>query len=215
MPAQMRNRHNHQNNSSSNHDIDGAQIHLDKQSELLAKKKLTLIEQEENNNFINNHVNLTNGNDKVYGRLNGVHNEENNDNNDDKNEVFSDMKTTVDSLHKKLNSSQDDQIFIFGRAQQQNNESFRNSIRDQFAESLLKLQADLDGTSDRLNELEARISAIQQRQQRQQSSTESLNKSQGKFRKLLDDPVVSKLIFLGWPILVFVTMRAIERRSIK
>lgn len=157
---------------------------LDKQSELLAKKKLVLMEQD---------VTINNNNS---GEV-------------DQDETFCDIKTTADLIHSKLNT-QDEQIFIFGKDKQPNKGNINNSIRDQFAASLLRLQANLDEQNSRLVDLEAKLDTIQ-RSRRQQGNKDK--KSKGALGGLIGDITLGKLAYLSWPILVFVAMRAIERRS--
>lgn len=90
------------------------------------------------------------------------------------------------------------------------------AIRDQFADALLRLQTDLDSTSRRLADLEQQVQSVTrmndqvQRQQKQQAS----DRPTGKKSSLFSGKNASRLLFLSWPILVYVAMRAIERRSL-
>lgn len=135
-----------------------------------------------------------------------------NNNQSDTDEVFGDTQTV--GVHPKFSSgSNDEKIPIFG---DQNNEQqqgpFGQSVKDQFAISLLRLQKDLDATNFKLNEVETRIDAIYRQNSLNQ---EKLNKqTKNNKSSLFNRDNMFTLMYFGWPVVVFIAMRAFERRSI-
>lgn len=113
-------------------------------------------------------------------------------------ETFGDLSTTRDH-------PQDEQILIINQSN-----SIHKSMQDQFASSILRLQADLDTTSQRLGRLETKIEQIQRQQK--QSSPNSTANLRG-FSKERSQRIISTLVQFGWPVIVYLAFRAIERRT--
>lgn len=114
-------------------------------------------------------------------------------------ETFSDLNTTHD--HPR-----DEQILIINKSN-----SIHKSMQDQFASSLLRLQANLDTTNQRLGELESKINTIQRQQKQSSSSNSTANSSS--FGKERSQRIISTLVQFGWPVLVYLAFRAIERKT--
>lgn len=77
--------------------------------------------------------------------------------------------------------------------------SFDQGVRDQFAMSLLRLQQDLDLTNRKLSEVENKIDAIKRQRLNMQTNRHNGN------------PMYT-LMYFGWPVVVFIAIRAFERR---
>lgn len=116
-------------------------------------------------------------------------------------EKFGDVKTST-------NHPQDDQILIISRNSNDNNNNIHKSMEDQFASSLLRLQAGLDSTTARLQELENKINQIQKKQNQLATNSSSSPKDR-------NTQIILTLIQLGWPLVVYVAIKAIERRALK
>jgi len=90
----------------------------------------------------------------------------------------------------------------------QSNSSISQTAKDQFAAALLRLQSGLDESTRRLKEVESKVEGfIKQQQRNQQQSLPKEDKNKSKKGLGLT------LLYLGWPILVFLAMRTIERRN--
>lgn len=100
----------------------------------------------------------------------------------------------------------DDQIPVFGST----SGSIGQTVRDQFAVALLRLQTDLEATSQRLVEMESKLEEWTRKTRSQARPPTSAKPSKGIFTK--DN--VYNIAYLGWPVLVYLAMRAIERRSL-
>lgn len=114
-------------------------------------------------------------------------------------ETFGDLDTTRDH-------PQDEQILIINQSN-----SIHKSMQDQFATSILRLQANMESTSQRLNELEAKINQIQ-RQRNQPLSDSTANFYA--FGKERTQKIITTLVQYGWPVVVYLAIRAIERRAL-
>lgn len=125
------------------------------------------------------------------------------DMNNNKGETFADSYT-MGSNTKQVN--EEDPI-IFNA----DNSSINQSAKDQFAVALLRLQADLDATSHRLTEMESKVDKIRNATAQ---STQPKQVYAGKVvrKSLFSRDNIASLIYLGWPVVVFLAMRAIEKR---
>lgn len=155
---------------------------------LVAKKKQLLIEEnqpEENNNNNNNII---------------------------VEEEFSDVKTL--SSNGKFSSNSEEQQaepIIIGAEAQDELTSIGRSARDQFADALLRLQADLHDTTERLSELATKVDKINlSTRNRLQEQERAASKSSSVFNR--DN--ATTLFYFGWPVVVFFTIRALEKRSL-
>lgn len=92
--------------------------------------------------------------------------------------------------------------------------SIGRSAKDQFADALLRLQADLDKASGRLCAIETKVD--QMAQQDRSSSNKHVrindNKHNRTAKKILSQKNLARLFYIGWPVLVYVVLRALERR---
>lgn len=88
--------------------------------------------------------------------------------------------------------------------------SVGESAKGQFASALLRLQIDLDATNRRLNGLESKLDAALSSKPR----NERVKGTEARRDRLLSRDNMYTLIYLSWPLVVFLTMRAIERRSL-
>jgi len=115
------------------------------------------------------------------------------------------MDTNTVDAHAKFEQLEP-QIF------DQNNSSIGQSARDQFAVALLRLQADLDSTGQRLAQIESKVDKLNLNKQRAGKTTDA---GRGDKRSgLFGGNNMSTIMYLSWPLIVFVAMRAIERRSL-
>lgn len=119
-------------------------------------------------------------------------------------DTFADTFTLTPKQHSR--PSQQDQEPI---------EIYNKSARDQFAAALLKLQNDLDLTSKKLHDIENKMDSFQSKIARQQQAdkdkaTKAAAKSSGLFNK---SNITANLIYFGWPVVVYLAFRAIERRN--
>lgn len=170
-----------------------------------AKQKLLLAEKSaQQNDAIKTDDILTNNNNIDYH-----HNET---------EIYGDAYTHSSTQHSKFSTAQsktatkflnnnnnDEPVQVFDDSQ---SSSFTQTVQDQFAGALLRLQTSLDKTDQRIATIEKRLNDVaRQIAQRQQSS--ACGKTKNPLAKHL--PTIA---YFGWPILVYLTMRALERRSI-
>lgn len=88
--------------------------------------------------------------------------------------------------------------------------SVGESAKGQFAAALLRLQMDLDTTNRRLNGLESKLDAAISSKPR----NERVRETEARRDRFLSRDNMYTLIYLSWPLVVFLTMRAIERRSL-
>lgn len=152
-------------------------------------KKLIIADQDEEPNGADSNNNNSNSNS-------------NNINSDE--EEFSDMSTSV--------AGNCDQVSLEPAAAAAEVEtSIGRSARDQFAAALLRLQADLDRTSGRLDAIETKVDRLT-REAKQQVGRTSNNQPRGAKNRVLSGKNLRTLFYIGWPVLVFFAMRAIERR---
>lgn len=153
----------------------------------LANKKMQLIEEE-------NHRVQTNGFHKTPQQ---------------DCEVFEESQTL--GLHRHSSNQDDEPIVIFDT---QNNTSISQTAKDQFAAALLRLQSGLDVSTQRLDAIETRIDDLvkQTRQQARQQQSKSESKSSWA-TTLVGNGKLGTLLYLSWPVLVFVALRTIERRN--
>lgn len=86
------------------------------------------------------------------------------------------------------------------------------SARDQFAAALLRLQANLERSSERLASVEDKLEELLR--QRQQQLELQRQRKQEAARGALAGGRLRTILYLGWPVLVFVALRALERRSL-
>lgn len=158
-----------------------------KQEKALLKKKLSLLEDQIKEDTNNN----------------------NNQSQSDNEEFFGDTHTTEAHFSKFNNSLNDEKIPIFSSNTGETNQS----VKDQFAVALLRLQHDLDATNQKLGQVETRLDAINRQVtgfgNKQKGAAGRANKS-GLFSK--DN--MYNLMYLSWPVVVFIAMRAIEKRSL-
>lgn len=186
MPA-LRNRQ-HLMKGSSNSDGCSPQDTAD-----LLKKKLITLEDKLNDADDNNNNN--NSNYKT-----------NNQSDDD--EIFGDTKT-IGLRPKFVGKSNDETIPIFGN--QIDEDQSGQGIKDQFAIALLRLQQNLDATNIKLRDVETKVDAIS----RQNSNRQKLiERTDGKRIGLFNRDNFYTLAYLTWPVVAFVAMRAIEKKSL-
>lgn len=157
---------------------------------VVLKKKLSLFEDKlanSNDSNENHSINQSNGED-----------------------IFGDTQTI--GVHPKFsNKSNDDKIPIFTDQGNEEQSSFSQSIKDQFAIALLRLQQDLDATNSKLNDIEAKVNSIT----RQNSDNRHQNRSKNRDRTgFFNKDNIYSLIYFGWPVVVFIAMRAIEKKSL-
>lgn len=152
------------------------------EDEILVKKKLQMLQEDQT-----------------------VNNNNDNNNNDSRNEEEQFADTFTMGAHAKLTH---DEPIIFDGANTRT--SIGHSARDQMAAALLRLQAQLDTSSQRLAAVETKLENLTRRHM-QQSRESSMKQSGAK--GLLSRDNLTNLAYLTWPILVFVAMRAIERRA--
>lgn len=151
-----------------------------------AKKKLMFLEEQQ--------------------QQNGTHFcDKNNNSNED--EKFADV-CTVSEAH--ANQDQDGPQ-IFGR---NSNGSINQTAKDQFAAALLRLQADLDSTSKRLSELEVKLDKQAGKQQASGAGRATGAGGKGAAKGYFSRDNLASVVYLGWPVLVFLAIRAFERRSL-
>lgn len=144
-------------------------------------------------------------------QANGFNN--NNNNATPESEVFHDTHTLSAHVGNKRSSQDDEPIVIFDT---QSNTSIAQTAKDQFAAALLRLQSGLDVSTQRLEAIEAKVDNLTKQQRQQQSKVQQNNadKKAGSWATtLLGKGQFGTLLYLGWPVLVFVAMRALERRS--
>lgn len=165
--------------------------------ELLATKKLKQINEEYG----------TTTNNKMNGKLTSEFHSNQQDE-----EIFLDTNSlgAHNNIKNKTKSQENDEpIVIFDG---QSNSSIAQTARDQFAAALLRLQTGLDESTKRLSTIENKLEdVIRQRNSLGRSKSHSDNKSGGGF---LGRGQLTSIIYLGWPVLVYFAMRAIERRSL-
>lgn len=127
-------------------------------------------------------------------------------------DVFHDTKTLSAHIAGKRATQEGEPIVIFDT---QSNTSIAQTAKDQFAAALLRLQSGLDVSKQRLDSIEAKVENLT-RQQRQQSKPNSsgIKKASTWTKALLGDGRLGTLLYLSWPLFVFVAMKALERRSL-
>ena len=126
-------------------------------------------------------------------------------------EVFHDTQTLSAHVGNKKFSQDDEPIVIFDT---QTNTSIAQTAKDQFAAALLRLQSGLDVSTQRLEAIEAKIDNLS-KQQRQHGKLHDANSKKAATwtEALLGKGRLGTLLYMSWPVLVFVAMRALERRS--
>lgn len=192
-------------NGSSPSIATASQQFNDSEARAIASKKLQLIEEEmdqreQSNGFIN-----TNGLNNAGGGA------------AQRDEVFQDTcaQPVAHSRQQQRNSDNSgEQILIYDG---QNNTSIAQTAKDQFAAALLRLQNGLDESTKRLLVVESKVDDfIKQQQERNQLQSKrndmSSNNKKG-MGKFLNQGTTT-LLYLGWPVLVFFALRAIERRTL-
>lgn len=92
-------------------------------------------------------------------------------------------------------------------------EIFNETAKDQFAAALLRLQTDLDSTNKRMLDIEIKMESLIKKQESKnnQSKQKATNSSKG--HVILNWDNLGNLVYFGWPIVVYLAMRAIERRN--
>lgn len=157
---------------------------------VILKKKLTMFEDklEKSNDSNNNH-----STNESYSE-----------------DIFGDTQTI--GVHPKFSSkSHEDKIPIFTDQGSEQQSSFSQSIKDQFAIALLRLQQDLDVTNRKLDDIEAKVNLIT----RQNSDNRQKNKPKNRDGTgFFNKNNMYSLIYFGWPVVVFIAMRAIEKKSL-
>lgn len=114
-------------------------------------------------------------------------------------ETFADTFT-----HQQKVSNQDNLIHVFSQVA-----SSTSGLHDSFATALLRLQAKLDSADERLGVIESKLEAtIKARLQQRQQVTPVKRTN-----VLTGRSLTTSLAYLAWPVVVYVAMRAIERRS--
>lgn len=134
-------------------------------------------------------------------------------------ESYGDAFTHASTQHSKFSSIQtkratkflsdnnnDEPLQVFDGSQ---TSSFVHTVQDQFAGALLRLQTSLDKTDQRIASLEKRLNEFARQIAQRQQQSSSRNSSKIPLAKHLPT-----LAYLGWPILVYLTMKAMERRSV-
>lgn len=172
----------------------------------LLKKKLVMLEDKLDNNISDTNNNNNNNNS--------------NNNQSDSEEMYGDAQTIgshpTQFAGKFANT--DEKIPIFtnqnNEHQHQQNNLFGPSIKDQFATALLRLQQDLDATNQKLNDIETKVDSISKqnlnnRQQSNRQQTSGANK-----KGFLSKNSMYTLMYFGWPVVVFIAMRALEKKSL-
>lgn len=123
------------------------------------------------------------------------------------------------------NNDNNDDIFADTYAFKKSDANMRNQIepvvvfsqtaKDQFAASLLKLQADLDFTTNRLSSIETTIDNLTRQQKQQQQLANKKSETNKKKSAIFNKSNLANLVYFGWPVLVFIAMRAIEKRRLQ
>lgn len=169
-----------------------------------AKQKLLIAEKnaQQSNSISADKVNLNNNNnDDQYSN--------------DANEIYGDAYTHSNTQHSKfattcskaatkfLNNNNDEPVQVF--TDEPDHSSFAHTVQDQFAGALLRLQTSLDKTDKRIASIETRLNDF---------ARQIAQRPQPKSGKSRLSRHLSTLAFFSWPIVVFLAMRALERRSI-
>lgn len=115
-------------------------------------------------------------------------------------EEFSDLRSV--GANGKF-STDEDQPSIYGEVET----SIGRSAKDQFADALLRLQSDLHNATERLSDLEKKVDKINMSR-----GGPPIQESKSKF-SVFDRNNVTTLLYFSWPVVVFLAIRAIEKRS--
>lgn len=172
----------------------------------LLKKKLVMLEDKLNNDIsdMDNNNNCANNNNQSDGE-----------------EIYGDAQTIGSHPKRFVGKSTiaDEKIPIFtdqnNEQQQQQSNLFGPSIKDQFATALLRLQHDLDATNEKLNDIETKLDSISKRNlnNSRQSNWQQTSGSSSK-KGFLNKNNIYTLMYFGWPVVVFIAMRALEKKSL-
>ena len=157
----------------------------------LANKKLDIIEQEHNQ--FNNGTLLNNRSQQETA------------------EVFHDTHSLGAHASAKSSNLDDEPIVIFDT---QSNTSIAQTAKDQFAAALLRLQSGLDDSSSRLDAIESKIDDIVRQQRQQTTRTNQASSNSSGWLYFTSDTRYRTILYLSWPVLVFVAMRALEKRAL-
>lgn len=190
MPA-LRNRLQH-SSAANGHQKQPLQNGFSADEAQILKKKL-ISAQEEEYNANNNSLQQTN------------HQEDTRIEQDE----FEDTSTM--GAHAKMNTDEPP-VLVFPN--QRGTSSIGKSVNGQFAAALLRLQVDLDATCKRLSGLETRLDSAISKTQTRETQEKAREAAAKKRSNLFTKDNVYTLIYLSWPVVVYMTMRAIERRSL-
>lgn len=180
---------------------DGPEILVSPEDEVMMKKKLALLEDEQQQCKHQQQAEI---------KSKQTISDTNNNHNSDNEESFSDT-FTMTANPKASKIQQEDNPIVFNK---HNSTSSGYSARDQMAASLLRLQAQLDASSQRLSDIEAKVDNLTKRQQQNQKATSGQSSyAASGAKKLLTKDNLTNLAYFTWPVLVFFVMRAIERRN--
>lgn len=128
-------------------------------------------------------------------------------------EIFTDATANQKRFGDQKNAtSQESLADIFS-----NDSSMVNPTQqDQFAAALVRLQTDLSSTDSRLNAIEAKVDRILQDQRQRSSARAHLRQPRDQTRSLsILNRLTStqSLISFAWPVVIYLMMRLMERRS--
>lgn len=90
------------------------------------------------------------------------------------------------------------------------NSSITRTVRDQFAVALLKLQSDLEATGRRLSELESAVRNAGVGRGTTRTEQGARPSTGGKCQS----GNMMQILYIGWPMIVYIAMRYMERRSL-
>lgn len=125
-------------------------------------------------------------------------------------EVFHDT-SAQGAGHTSNRQAGDEPIVIYDT---QSNTSIAQTAKDQFAAALLRLQAGLDESTTRLGAMEKRLDEIVNKQRQQQTKSNQEATAAKSHKWFASSGRLNTLMYLSWPVLVFVVMKALEKRAV-
>lgn len=131
----------------------------------------------------------------------------NNNNAGQTEEKFSDLRTI--GINGKCSSEQEEPCIFTGDHEIET--SIGRSAKDQFADALLRLQSDLHNNTERLSELANKVEKINLSSSRGGRMQQQQN---NKSSPVLNRDNITTLFYFSWPVMVFLAIRAYERRSL-
>lgn len=128
-------------------------------------------------------------------------------------EVFHDTSALGAHTTNRRSSSQDTEPIVIYSTQ--SNTSIAQTAKDQMAAALLRLQSGLDSSTLRLSAIETRVDElVKQQRQKTRSNQEAPKAKRNNWLSPSSSSHLNTLIYLSWPVLVFVAMRALEKRAL-